>query len=54
MYCAFFARRWKGPVELRGLEDRDYSVVDYVTGKASGRCLDIAHICRLSSMEICF
>ncbi len=36
MYYAFFAKRWKGPVELRGLEDHNYSVVDYVTGKSLG------------------
>jgi alpha-galactosidase len=36
MYYAFFAKRWKGPVELRGLEDRNYGVVDYVTGKNFG------------------
>jgi alpha-galactosidase len=36
MYYAFFAKQWKGPVELRGLEDRNYSVVDYVTGKNLG------------------
>jgi alpha-galactosidase len=36
MYYAFFAKRWKGPVELRGLEDRNYTVVDYVTGKRLG------------------
>jgi alpha-galactosidase len=36
MYYAFFAKRWKGSVELRGLEDRNYSVVDYVTGKSFG------------------
>jgi alpha-galactosidase len=36
MYYAFFAKQWKGPVELRGLEDRNYSVVDYVTGKSFG------------------
>jgi len=36
MYYAFFAKQWKGPVELRGLEDRNYSVVDYVTGKNFG------------------
>jgi alpha-galactosidase len=36
MYYAFFAKRWKGPVELRGLEDRNYSVVDYVSGKSLG------------------
>jgi alpha-galactosidase len=36
MYYAFFAKQWKGTVELRGLEDRKYSVVDYVTGKSLG------------------
>jgi alpha-galactosidase len=36
MYYAFFAKQWKGTVELRGLEDRNYSVVDYVTGKSLG------------------
>ena len=36
MYYAFFAKQWKGTVELRGLEDRNYSVVDYVTGKRYG------------------
>ena len=36
MYYAFFAKEWKGPVELRGLEDRNYTVVDYVTGKSLG------------------
>jgi alpha-galactosidase len=36
MYYAFFAKQWKGPVELRGLEDRNYTVVDYVTGKGLG------------------
>lgn len=36
MYYAFFAKQWKGPIELRGLEDRNYSVVDYVTGKSLG------------------
>jgi len=36
MYYAFFAKHWKGTVELRGLKDRKYSVVDYVTGKNYG------------------
>jgi alpha-galactosidase len=36
MYYAFFSPQWKGTVELRGLEDRNYSVVDYVTGKSLG------------------
>jgi alpha-galactosidase len=36
LYYAFFAKQWKGSVELRGLEDRNYSVVDYVSGKNLG------------------
>jgi alpha-galactosidase len=45
MYYAFFAKQWKGPVELRGLEDRTYSVVDYVTGKSLGTVSgDRAHL----------
>jgi alpha-galactosidase len=36
MYYAFFAGNWKGAVELRGLEDRSYHVVDYVEGKDFG------------------
>ena len=36
LYYAFFAKHWKGLVELRGLEDRKYSVVDYVNGTSLG------------------
>ena len=36
MYYAFFAANWKGNVELRGLDDREYHVVDYVDGKDFG------------------
>jgi alpha-galactosidase len=36
MYYAFFAKQWKGTIELRGLEDRNYTVVDYVSGKSLG------------------
>jgi alpha-galactosidase len=36
MYYAFFAANWKGDVELRGLDDRAYHVVDYVDGKDFG------------------
>jgi len=36
MYYAFFAGNWKGTVELRGLEDRGYHIVDYVDGKDFG------------------
>jgi len=36
MYYAFFAKNWEGPLELRGLADRAYHVVDYVDGKDFG------------------
>lgn len=36
MYYAFFAGNWKGTLELRGLDDRAYRVVDYVEGKDFG------------------
>jgi alpha-galactosidase len=36
MYYAFFAANWKGDVELRGLDDREYHVIDYVDGKDFG------------------
>jgi alpha-galactosidase len=36
MYFAFFAKHWKGPLELRGLEDHRYSVYDYVNKKSLG------------------
>jgi alpha-galactosidase len=37
MYYAFFARHWSGPVELRGLQDRTYRIVDYVNNKDLGK-----------------
>ncbi len=36
MYYAFFARHWSGPIQLRGLEDRTYHIVDYVNHKDLG------------------
>ncbi len=36
MYYAFFARHWSGPIELRGLQDRTYHIVDYMNGKDFG------------------
>jgi len=36
MYYAFFARHYSGPIELRGLQDRTYHIVDYVNGKDLG------------------
>ena len=36
MYYAFFSRHWSGAIELRGLEDRAYHIVDYVNHKDFG------------------
>jgi alpha-galactosidase len=36
MYYAFFAPKWKGALELRGLDDRSYHVFDYVEGTDFG------------------
>ena len=36
MYYGFFAKQYRGPVELRGLEDRRYQVSDYVNRKDLG------------------
>jgi alpha-galactosidase len=36
IFYAFYARSWKGRIELRGLEDRAYHVVGYVDGKDFG------------------
>ncbi len=33
MYYGFYSDEWTGPIELRGLEDRSYQVIDYVEGK---------------------
>ena len=36
MYYAFYARQWKGSVELRGLGNGNYHVTDYLAGKDFG------------------
>jgi alpha-galactosidase len=36
LYYAFYAKHWKGPVDLRGLENRAYEVIDYVNGTKLG------------------
>jgi len=36
MYYAFFAKHWQGQVELRGLEDRPYRVLDYENDRDLG------------------
>lgn len=36
MYYAFFASTWSGSLELRGLDERAYHVVDYADGKDFG------------------
>jgi alpha-galactosidase len=33
LYYAFYAKNWSGEVELRGLADRTYKVIDYVNDK---------------------
>jgi alpha-galactosidase len=33
LYYAFYAKSWSGEVELRGLADRTYKVIDYVNDK---------------------
>ena len=35
-YYAFYADRWNGPVELRGLGDGQYTVTDYWSGRTVG------------------
>jgi alpha-galactosidase len=36
MYYAFFSRHWNGSIELRGLQDRNYQLMDYVNHKDLG------------------
>jgi alpha-galactosidase len=36
LYYAFYAERWAGPLELRGLAAGRYAVTDYVAGKSLG------------------
>ena len=36
LYYAFYAERWEGAVELRGLDSREYAVADYWTGRTLG------------------
>jgi alpha-galactosidase len=36
MYYAFYAPRWKGPVQLRGLSAGTYKVTDYVHNQSLG------------------
>ena len=36
-YYAFFARHWSGSIELRGLKDRAYRIVDYVNKNDLGK-----------------
>src|SRR5262249_45190878 len=35
-YYAFYAERWDGSIELRGLENRQYAITDYWSGKKVG------------------
>ncbi len=37
MYYAFYAADWNGEIELRGLQNKDYEIRDYVNDKVIGR-----------------
>ncbi len=37
MFYAFYADHWKGDVELRGLQNKEYQVMDYVNDRYLGR-----------------
>lgn len=36
LHYAFYAKRWEGPIELRGLGEGRYAVTDYWTGRTVG------------------
>ena len=41
VYYAFYADKWDGkPIELRGLEDRDYTVTEYTADEVRSYVLD--------------
>jgi alpha-galactosidase len=47
LYYAFYARRWSGPVQLRGLAEGSYAVRDYFGGRDLGlvtRRNDVLHL----------
>ena len=33
LYYAFYSDRWEGEIELRGLEKKNYKIIDYVSDK---------------------
>lgn len=37
MYFAFFAKQWNGSIELRGLENRSYKIMDYEHNREVGQ-----------------
>jgi alpha-galactosidase len=37
LYYAFYAKHWSGRVELRGLQDGSYRIIDYVNNKDLGK-----------------
>jgi len=43
MYYAFYAKKWQGPVELRGLEAGNYTVRDYFNDRMLGQISDGNH-----------
>jgi alpha-galactosidase len=51
MYYAFFARSWRGDLELRGLNAGQYHVTDYVSGKDYGNLAGPAGTLRVDFNE---
>ena len=40
LYYAFYADEWSGEVEFRGLDDKEYEIIDYVNDKQIGKIKD--------------
>ena len=36
MFYAFYAKNWQGALQLRGLSEKSYKVVDYVNNRDMG------------------
>ena len=36
LFYAFYAKNWSGPIQIRGLSEKSYKVVDYVNNRDMG------------------
>jgi alpha-galactosidase len=43
MHYAFYADRWAGPIDLRGLQPGTYTITDYVSGQSHGEVSGANH-----------